>query len=229
VGTLARSSTREAVALLYKLRTRLTYANVMATSALFIALGGSSYAAITVTGKSVKDSSLTGRDVKNSSLTGKDVKNRSLLAVDFKAGQLPAGAQGSQGPQGPRGATGDPGAKGDPGDTGAPGTARAYAAVNPGAPPDASFDTTPTSGFTAVSHPNPGIYCLTPAAGISPSDRPAVVSFDWDSTASPEGNGVAMRVLSFCPAGTFGVLTERRVGDGDASNADNIGFSIIVP
>ena len=80
-----------------------------------------------------------------------------------------------------------------------------------------------------MSHPNPGIYCLTPAAGISPSDRPAVVSVDWDSTAPPEGNGVAMRVLSFCPAGTFGVLTERRVGSGDASNADDIGFSIIVP
>jgi hypothetical protein len=45
-----------------------------------------------------------------------------------------------------------------------------------------------------VSHPNAGIYCLTPAAGISPSDRPAVVSVDWDSTAPPEGNGVAMRV-----------------------------------
>jgi hypothetical protein len=26
-----------------------------------------------------------------------------------------------------------------------------------------------------------------------------------------------------------GVLTERRVGSGDAANADNIGFSIIVP
>ncbi len=202
------------------LRTRLTYANVMATIAVFIALGGSSYAAIKVTGRNVTDSSLSGKDVRNSSLTNKDVKNRSLLAVDFKAGQLPAGQQG------PQGAKGDPGTNGA---NGAPGTARAYAAVNPGAPPAASFDTARTSGFTAVSHPNPGIYCLTPAAGISPSDRPAVVSVDWDTTTSPEGNGVAMRVLSFCPAGTFGVLTERRVGSGDAANADNVGFSIIVP
>jgi hypothetical protein len=203
--------------LLSKLRTRLTYANVMATIAVFVALGGSSYAAITVTGKNVKNSSLTGTDVKNSSLTTKDVKNRSLLALDFKAGQLPAGQQGPKGD------------KGDPGANGAPGTARAYASVNPGAVPTASFDAARTSGFTAVSHPNPGIYCLTPAAGISPADRPSVVSVDWDTTTSPEGNGVAMRTLSFCPAGTFGVLTERRVGSGDASNADNIGFSIIVP
>lgn len=92
-----------------RLRARLTYANVMATVALFIALSGSSYAAIKVTGKSVKDSSLTGRDVRNASLTTLDVKNRSLLAKDFKAGQLPAGARGADGATG---ATGSPGADG---------------------------------------------------------------------------------------------------------------------
>jgi hypothetical protein len=82
----------------------------MATVAVFIALGGSSYAAITVTGKNVKDSSLTGKDVKNRSLTGKDikksslttteVKDRSLLSRDFKAGQLPSGPQGLKGDKG---------------------------------------------------------------------------------------------------------------------------------
>jgi hypothetical protein len=95
---------------LSKLRTRLTYANVMATVAVFIALGGSSYAAITVTGKNVKNSSLTGKDLKDRSLTGKDikksslttteVKDRSLLSKDFKAGQLPAGPQGLKGDTG---------------------------------------------------------------------------------------------------------------------------------
>jgi hypothetical protein len=113
------------LALLSKLRTRLTYANVMATVAVFVALGGSSYAAIKVTGKDVKDASLTGKDVKNSSLTTSDVRNGSLLGADFKPGQLPAG------PQGPKGDTGAPGAPGDPG---APGTAKAYARVNPGNP-----------------------------------------------------------------------------------------------
>ena len=68
---------------------RLSYANVVATLALFAALGGSSYAAIAVTGAQVRDGSLTGRDVRNSSLTGKDVRNQSLLAQDFRAGQLP--------------------------------------------------------------------------------------------------------------------------------------------
>jgi hypothetical protein len=92
--------------MLRALGSRLTYANVMATLAVFIALGGSSYAALKVTGKNVKNNSLTGADVKNSSLTTKDVKNRSLLSQDFKAGQLPSGPAGAQGPQGPPGPPG---------------------------------------------------------------------------------------------------------------------------
>jgi hypothetical protein len=88
---------------------------VVALAALFVALGGTSMAALLITGKQVKDSSLTGRDVKNSSLTGADVKNRSLSAGDFAAGQLPAG------PAGPQGSTGDQGPKGDQGTAGSSG------------------------------------------------------------------------------------------------------------
>lgn len=77
-------------------RIRITYANVVASLALFIALGSGAYAAVTVTGKNVKDGSLSGRDVKNSSLTTADVKDGGLLAADFKAGQLPAGPAGAR-------------------------------------------------------------------------------------------------------------------------------------
>ena len=79
----------------------------MATIAVFIALGGTSYAAIKVTGKNVKDASLTGKDVRNSSLTGLDVRNGTLLTGDFKAGQIPAGPQGPKGNAGPKGDKGD--------------------------------------------------------------------------------------------------------------------------
>jgi hypothetical protein len=89
-----------------KLGSHLTYANVMATVAVFIALGGSSYAALKVTGRNVPKDALTGADIKN--LTGKDVRNNSLdgadvknltsadvangrlLADDFAPGQLPS-------------------------------------------------------------------------------------------------------------------------------------------
>jgi hypothetical protein len=107
------------------MRQHLSYANVMATVAVFIALGGSSYAAIKITGKNVKNGSLTGADIKNSTLGGSDIRagaiksddvaNGSLLQQDFAAGQLPAG---SQGPKGDTGATGPQGAQGPKGDTG---------------------------------------------------------------------------------------------------------------
>jgi hypothetical protein len=79
---------------------RPNHATIVAYLALFVALGGSSYAAIRITGKNVKNSSLTGKDVKNSSLTSSDVKNRSLLSKDFKKGQLPRGPQGLPGAPG---------------------------------------------------------------------------------------------------------------------------------
>jgi hypothetical protein len=105
-----------------KRRIRLTYANVVATLALFAALGGSSYAAISITGKQVRDGSLSGRDVHNATLTSKDVRDQSLLAQDFKQGQLGAGPQGAKGEPGVAGPAGPKGDKGDPGSNGAPAT-----------------------------------------------------------------------------------------------------------
>ena len=107
------------------MRTRLTYSNVVATLALFVALGGSSYAAIKITGKQIKDGSVTTADV----------KNRSLLAKDFKAGQLKAGPRGAAGPTGATGTAGAAGAAGKdgaPGAAGADGTAKAFGYVSTG-------------------------------------------------------------------------------------------------
>jgi hypothetical protein len=75
--------------MLSKLRShRPSHATVVAYLALFVALGGSSYAAIRVTGKNVKDRSLTAKDIKKSSLTTTEVKDHSLLGKDLKASVL---------------------------------------------------------------------------------------------------------------------------------------------
>jgi hypothetical protein len=67
--------------MLRALRRRLSYANVMATTAVFIALGGSSYAALTITGADVRNASLSYRDLKKNTLGGSRVKESRLGAV----------------------------------------------------------------------------------------------------------------------------------------------------
>jgi hypothetical protein len=64
-----------------RLRRGMTYPNVMSTLAVFIALGGTSYAAFQLTGADIKDKSLTGRDLKGNSLGGRPIKESSLGTV----------------------------------------------------------------------------------------------------------------------------------------------------
>lgn len=87
-----------------KLRAHLTYANVVSTLCLFIALGGTSYAVAT--------NSIDSREIKNNSVRSKDVRNGSLLTGDFKPGQVLGGSQGPEGPRGPQGDQGTKGASG---------------------------------------------------------------------------------------------------------------------
>ena len=64
-----------------KLRKRLTYANVMSTAAVFVALGGSSYAAFTINGDSIKNRSVSGTKLKRSTLTGVHIRESRLARV----------------------------------------------------------------------------------------------------------------------------------------------------
>ncbi len=89
------------------LRGRLSYANVMSTIAVFIALGGTSYA--------VARNSIGTRELKTGAVTSAKVKDGSLAAKDLSASALkrgprgPAGPSGSLGPLGPAGPPGPPG------------------------------------------------------------------------------------------------------------------------
>jgi hypothetical protein len=63
------------------LRRHLSYANVMATAAVFIALGGSSYAALTITSADVRNGSLTKRDLRRNTLDGSRIRESRLGKV----------------------------------------------------------------------------------------------------------------------------------------------------
>jgi hypothetical protein len=89
-------------------RLKVTPTTGIALLALFVALGGSSFAA------PVRDAAkqlITGKQVKKNSLSGKHIKDRSLTPADFRGG-VPAGPQGERGPQGPAGPAGANGANG---------------------------------------------------------------------------------------------------------------------
>ena len=120
------------------------YANVTATLALFVALGGTSYAAVTITGADIEDASIKSPDLALGAVTSAKVRNGSLTVKDFRSGELWPGATGARGPAGPEGpagargaqgdrgegATGPPGPKGDRGSRGAPGAPGADGLAN---------------------------------------------------------------------------------------------------
>jgi hypothetical protein len=166
-----------------------TYSNVIATIALFAALGGSSYAAT---------------QIARNSVSTRQVRDRSLLARDFKPGQLkagpvgPAGAGGPIGPVGPVGPAGPVGSVGPEGPAGPAGPAGPKGPAGPQGPAGPAGPTGPTGvvgvlGFQAQFSPinlpgNNGNTRVTPqvcrtATYTGVSGDVAVI--DFSATASP--------------------------------------------
>ena len=85
-------------------RPHLTYANVMSTLGVFLALGGTSYA--------VARNSIGERELKDSAITSRKVRDGALQARDLAADAKVSGPRGPRGMQGPGGATGPPGPQG---------------------------------------------------------------------------------------------------------------------
>jgi hypothetical protein len=70
--------------MLARLRPHLSYANVVSTACLFVLLGGSAYAAVTLKRGSVK-----GKHVAKNAITSPKVKQGTLRPGDFRPGVLP--------------------------------------------------------------------------------------------------------------------------------------------
>lgn len=81
--------------MLDRLRPRLTYANVMATIAVFVALGGSGYAGVRINGRDIKNGSIGGKKLGNRTITGRKIKRDTVTGANVKEatlGRVPSAA-----------------------------------------------------------------------------------------------------------------------------------------
>lgn len=159
-----------------KLRARIhipSPATGIALLALFVALGGTGYAAAKLANNSVGT-----KQLKNNAVTGAKVKNGSLTAADF-GGTLPAGPKGDAGTNGAKGDPGTNGSNGTNGNDGQPGS--------PGTPgTNGSSGATvkakmQSSGTFDSSTTNPNPIPLTNNAWTQKAGNPAQldIKFDW--------------------------------------------------
>ena len=178
----------------------------IALLALFVALGGTSYAATqlppnSVGARQLRGGAVTGAKIRNGTITS------SKLASSLNA-KLKALGVGPTGKTGPTGATGPSGA---PGPAGASATlAYGYVAASqpciatseavcPPIVPTHEYTLERAVNVTLAGTPSPGIVCVAPEAGINPSSAVVLTS---PSDGPDESDGVtAVNHAEWIPTG----------------------------
>jgi hypothetical protein len=179
------------------LRQRLTYANVIATLALFLVLGGGAYAATQLPRNSVG----TGQ-LKPEAVTAGKIAKKTRNQLQGARG--PAGAQGPQGKAGAKGATGAKGAqgvRGDKGEKGEPGNGPALEVFA------ASKPLSTVSGSIAAENVPAGFYAVSANAVIE-SATASVIACTLNGTGTATGYVEASKPV------TLSLSEVRNVGSG---------------
>lgn len=176
----------------------------IALLALFVALGGTSYAAV-----NLPKNSVGSEQIKRGAVGSPEVENGSLLARDFKAGQIPQGETGPQGATGAQGPQGEQGEQGIQGIQGEPGTGGGG-----GAP------TGPAGGVLSGTYPNPGLangsvtaaaLAETPAIRVQRATA-ATQAFASGVGAGGAGSGLVFPTTSYNNDTAFTTGTEATSG-----------------
>ena len=165
---------------------RLTYANVVATLALIIAIGGgSAYAASRlVTGKQIAKGTITGANIKKTTLTSglfkKGTLSRGRVAPPARRTRRRAGA-------GPNGA------------------AIAYGDIQINGSGNPVFNAVLSKGFTTVFAPSSGVLCIAFPAGVTTnvplSINPAGgETGNWQQVAPAQCGGTGFEVANVTSA-----------------------------
>lgn len=188
---------------------KITYANITATLALVLALGGTSYAAVqlpknsvkakqiaanAVRAAEVKDGVLSGADLQDGSLTGVDVKDGSVGTTDLDA----ATVAGMSRP-------------------------RAWGVINANGTLDAG-----RSSSNITSSGNTGVYCIKPTAGsgIDPATMAVLATADFSGAGTHHLAQTNYDAPGTCPNGVAIYTATEGAATFDYS-ADKVTF--IVP
>jgi hypothetical protein len=169
-----------------RVRKVLTFSNVVACIALFVALGGSVYAAGKISGTQLKSGSVPGNRIKSKSLTGNQIKPGSLTGTQIKAGSLGA-TQINQSTL-----------------TGV--SASNIASVQYAVATVPLSESSPNGSPGTASCP-PGTYVIGGGASVSSEafgavndSGPATTRTAWTATGYAFGPGVTMTVTAICTA-----------------------------
>jgi hypothetical protein len=187
------------------LRRHLTYANVAASLALFLALGGAAYAATQLPKNSVGT-----KQLKNGAVTASKIAKQTRKQLQGQNG--PAGPAGPKGATGGRGATGARGATGVKGDTGAKGDT-GTAGTNGTGP---AFEVFVDSGRAIGATPEP-VIAENLAAGAYVISANLVVETSATTTVSCtlNGNGEAATSLAAGEKATLSLSVTRTLTSVD--------------
>jgi hypothetical protein len=218
------------MSIIKKLRTRITSAHVIAMIALFVALSGSSYAAVTIRASQIRNNSIPGSKLKtgsipatklrNNSITGGKLKNNSVGAAKLRTDALtPTSGGGNlinansedsgnsssgtlRGPQGPGGPRGLTGATGPAGATGSQGAAGA-AGTNADLVKVTGGAVVPTDGTeaTATATCAPGSVLFSVYYATAATTALAVNATNTYSVTITAAPGVRVDVFGLCAPG----------------------------
>ena len=193
------------------LRRRLSYANVMATIAVFVALGGSAYAVTqlpknSVGSKQLKKNSVTAAKIKDGTITGQKIKLSTLGTVPSASSAATAGTAGNASNADALGGK-------HASDFASSTVVRSATISSVGGLVTAKSD---GIGLKNFLHTGEGVYCLK---GLDPAPRTAVASVDL---TAEQGSTVATGIETE-PECQVTIYTYNKAGSDN-----NEPFSVIV-
>ncbi len=181
-----------------RLRERLTFANVTASLALFIALGGTSYAAITLPRNSVGANQIRTGAVRSSEVRDRALGARDLSLAARRFLRSQQGAQGPRGPEGPQGERGPQGIQGLPGG-GGPGGVTLTVKQASGAVTGSEETDAAVAACDAGQRVTGGGVRVDTGGGASMSESyPSGGNTSWTGVVSKDVNDATFTVFAIC-------------------------------